>query len=82
MVRGAESFSGINPPTLKSIIGLDSWSSPGRGHLLKLIAHGRGGLLKLIPPGHLLKLKAPGRGDLLKLIAPGRGSLWNQLLIF
>ncbi|KAH9738825.1 F5D14.10 protein [Citrus sinensis] len=56
---------------------LDSCSSPGRGDLLKLIAHGRGDLLKLIPPGRsdLLKHIAHSRGDLLKLIAPGRGDL-------
>ncbi|KAH9738776.1 WAT1-related protein [Citrus sinensis] len=68
----------MNPPMLKSVISLDSWLSPGRGHLghlLKLIPPGRGDLLKLIPPGRggLLKLIAHGRGGLLKLIPPGRG---------
>ncbi|KAH9738774.1 WAT1-related protein [Citrus sinensis] len=67
----------MNPPMLKSVISLDSWLSPGRGHLghlLKLIPPGRGDLLKLIPPGRggLLKLIAHGRGGLLKLIPPGR----------
>ncbi|KAH9779809.1 hypothetical protein KPL71_007847 [Citrus sinensis] len=81
MVRGAGSFSGVNPPTLKSVIGLYSWLSPGRGDLLKLIPPGRGDLVKLIAHGRgdLLELIAPGRGDLLELIAPGRGGLLHLI---